>query len=357
MKILIHKITFILGFLILVLGCGVKESYEFPIDILSDNQYSKFDRYFFNHLIWKTKLNEREQKSILKTIKSTPNNYQHIELGLNIMLPALVHRLAINSDIDSSLHWENYYDYTNENKILSDEEFDYFLYSDIRPEELRMNVRIPHAHYESRSDVLVNVLVIRNSKSLRNGNSQYVELPDSILTSNQKQLLAYSRLPNDQAVEKLIDELSTYDGQAGKNVSDLMMTLQTYDSGSTKRLLKIFRDTNEIKKITHDGKTFLLLSLGRKIYTDLPVKEQLEFVDMLNREEIYDGLLCEQKLIITSISQTVRGEELEKYWNRVGTSYRDIEAQKKDDEQVRKYLEEEKEKRDKRNAEVMKKKK
>ncbi len=339
----------ILGFIVMVFSCSKEESFDFPIDILSDNQYNKSDFHFFNHLVWKTKLNIRDKESITRMIQSTPNNYQHISMGLNVMLPSLVHKLTFDTKIDSSLHWKNYHSYFVDTGNISDKEFDNLLYLDIKPERLQKNVGIHSAHYESKSDVLVNALVIRNCKSLRNSEEVNIELPDSILTHNQKELIRYSKLPNNVATDMIIKDLMTYDEKIKNRGSGLLMVLRTYNSDITKRTLKVCRDTNEVKTITNDGKTFLLWFLEMKICTDLSKSEQLEFVDWINKEEIYDGVFCEQKSFIASITHVVTGEELEKCWNRVGI-YRDIQAEKKEEAQIRKYLKEQKEKRDKRNA-------
>ncbi len=149
MKTRLHFILLAFSFYFIFWGCQNEES--LPIKIAAPFTSSEINRNFFNHLNWKKELSELEYKTLFMAMDSSVIGYEY---QINLMIPALVHRVNSITKLDTLHHWENYRKYFEESYSMTEEEFDQYLFNELNIEELEVRIINPKfTHYSSISNV------------------------------------------------------------------------------------------------------------------------------------------------------------------------------------------------------------
>lgn len=274
---------------------------------------------YYSNLKWKEKLSEADISTIHTAIGLTPPHWCE---DLNLIVPLLVHREYSILDKDTLFSKENYRHCFSKTKNLSDKEFDEFLLNEIKLDTLTNHNQYTSTHQgTSYNGHLLSVLRTRMCKQLRNGFNPNVTLSNNLVDTTSN-LFRYSKLPNSEAIDQLIEELLiAKDGIA-------LHTLRTYGKEATHKILKILKDTTNFRLIEDHGKKAVLLHLMSKAQIDLSNSELNNLIAFINKKEIYEGVLNKYLWEIGMFTHQVTNEDLELCHNRIGLYY-DKETNKK----------------------------
>lgn len=273
---------------------------------------------YFNELNWKKELSPIDIARMNSALDFS--DYRYKEMEANIMAPVLTHRIYSIENRQNLYRWEEYRKYLKETKKITDAEFDDFLLSNIRTDKLKKNnARI--RHYRSIDDQLLNVLVIRQSKLLRNGKEQTVNFDSKILSSFHKNILEQGKFTTTKAIQNLTTKIANLGIVLSEKEYEILEALSSYGKDATLNTFEIVTDSIALKKFSQRGKRLMLHHLMMKAKIDLTKKEQLELAEFLNKEEVYNRIFNKQKYLIANIISTLTGEDIELCMKRIGISF------------------------------------
>jgi hypothetical protein len=306
---------------LLFFSCG-KQKNDVPLEFTSRIEVNRNDKYikYFENITWENRIGLTEEKTITIFIDSCHGLYR--EYPIKVMIPVLVHRLTNIGLRENLFEWEYIRDYLTKTKNLSDKEYDEYLLSNIDQSKLS-NQHSWYSHYYSFHDDILEALIIRQCKLLRDGKDQNIILEDRLLNNYQKTVLKYSRLPHSLAIDSLIMEIAKKE----VNGHNLVKVLMQYGTEGTREVKKFI--TNE-KNISNSGKNLLLYYLKEKVKSDLKKAEQIQLLEYLTTDTIYKRRFKNQLAPIAMINHEITGKDLEVCSIEIGIGIGiDIEANKK----------------------------
>jgi hypothetical protein len=295
----------IIGFLLIP---KVSKSQDIGIDNESNDDNDNPELFiYFTELNWKANLISDDIGIINSVIDRSDYRYKEVEA--NVMVPVLVHRLNSINEKENLFRWEEYRKYLNETKDFTDEEYDKFLLANIHFDKLKKNNYT--SHYRAIEDRLLNALVIRQCRLLRNGKKQTVRIDEKMLYSFHKNIFEQSKFSDQQAIQNLTTKISNLGIVISEKELGILSALTSYRKEATENTLKIVKDSIALNKFSQRGKRFLLMHLLERAKIDLTKEEQKELLIYLNKDGVYNGIFDKQKDFICYLRNRITEENLE----------------------------------------------
>lgn len=301
----------------LAANCQKEKVTHMPLLKIGRERIDNYDPNFYNYiqnLSWKDSLDLWDLSMIDATIDSS--NYD--EMQANVMTPVIVHRLHWVSQRDTLWRWESFRKYLSESPRMTDLRYDKFLLRSIDAETLSTKTKLKSSHYWSVNDGVLQALVIRQCKLLRQGLPMTVSIPPDWLNVYQESLIRYSQMEENTAIDSLLYEIRMLGDLIREKETAPVTTLMTYARKASQRSLAIVLDSTAFRLFPRHGQRYLLNHVTHRANLDFTPAEKSDLIKYLYTETVYKGVMKDFITQIAFIAGRLTGDDWKECLGRLG---------------------------------------